>query len=140
MRFASNDMNTINRHEIHRRPSVGMVGILVRYHTSFSTALATQLLIVASSLAGCRTGRGLPTFTCDVGVMETLIQSSKHINVWTASITITYRVFPFSNASCVVADIYNCSVLHYFKILRSRLAPDVHPVSAVCLTTRCVSW
>lgn len=40
---ANSDMDTIDRHEAFRGPSVGIVPILVWYYLSFSTALVPQL-------------------------------------------------------------------------------------------------
>jgi hypothetical protein len=43
VRSASSGMDAIDRHEVLRVPSVGIVLILVRYRVSFSTALVPQL-------------------------------------------------------------------------------------------------
>lgn len=53
----------IERHEIHPRPFVRILQILVRYSVSLSTAAS-----VTSSLAGVLTVRGPPAFTRAVGV------------------------------------------------------------------------
>jgi hypothetical protein len=43
VRSASSGMDAIDRHEVLRRPSVGIVPILVRYRVRISTALVPQL-------------------------------------------------------------------------------------------------
>jgi hypothetical protein len=43
VRFASSDMDAIDREEVLRGPPVKIVPILIRYRVSFSTALVPQL-------------------------------------------------------------------------------------------------
>lgn len=43
VRSASSDMDAVNRHADLRRPSFGIVLILVRYHVSLTTAFVPQL-------------------------------------------------------------------------------------------------
>jgi hypothetical protein len=80
----------------------------VRYHVSFSRAE-----VRASSLASVHTVRGRPTFTCVVGVntschSKMLLQSPKHISVWTTTTRITQCVFPCSSTSSTLAGDPSC--------------------------------
>jgi hypothetical protein len=79
----------------------------VRYHVSFSRAA-----VRASSLAAVRTVRGRPAFTCVVGVntschSKMLLQSPKHISVWTTT-RITQWVLPCSSTSSTLAGDPSC--------------------------------
>ena len=65
----------IGRQELLRRPSTGVVPILIRYHVSLHGSRATSA-IVTYLLAGVRTVRGRPVFTTNAGV--TLHVSQTH--------------------------------------------------------------
>jgi hypothetical protein len=67
-------MDAVERHEVLRGPSVGIVKILVRQPVNFCTALVPQLVITAPYLAGIRGVRGRPTFTSASDVTYVLSQ------------------------------------------------------------------
>jgi hypothetical protein len=64
VRFRSS-VDTVERHEVVRGPSVGIGPVLMRYRVSVSTTLPLRHL---HWLTGVRTVRGRPAFTSAVGV------------------------------------------------------------------------
>jgi hypothetical protein len=67
VRCASSGMDAIDRQEVLRGPSVGIVPILVRYREILHDSRSITA-VMAFSLAGVRTVRGRPAFTNVVGV------------------------------------------------------------------------